>query len=388
MAEPASRSEREELENLLDWLSTCSFGASYDKCQRTAVLARKLLAPVSEHGPSDPQALEWPREIVAAYDAGEGPYTVKCGTVAHALVRLFSAERELFGMPPEFVRRYLYRWTTEGMQVDHEGDWLCVSNMSYTSNFALPELRRNNRNSGLPDHGAYATDRRSGGARRIMQPEGGPAFTRRKTTIDRRRAPSEDPVRSGPFNDALRDMMNREANLEQRAISAESALSTLRLLEGIDALECSALAMFIRGGDIPNTIEAGRVNLVKRMLAAEADVRRLRAAVPESRTINAAGHGAGLETGASALGQIERLERELAAASAAMVTMGNELYALRTAPVSTRRFSTKDAEAAIDLFLEYRDKYGHDDEAAKVHALIEFDQAQACEPVSASGRSE
>ena len=33
-----------ELEDLLDWLSTCSFGASYDKCQRIAVLTRRLLA--------------------------------------------------------------------------------------------------------------------------------------------------------------------------------------------------------------------------------------------------------------------------------------------------------------------------------------------------------
>ena len=40
--------DRDELEELLQWLSTCSFGASYDKCQRIAVLVRERLAARSE----------------------------------------------------------------------------------------------------------------------------------------------------------------------------------------------------------------------------------------------------------------------------------------------------------------------------------------------------
>jgi hypothetical protein len=46
--------KRQELEELLDWVSTCSFGASYDRCQRIATLARELLAH-----PSETQEREW-----------------------------------------------------------------------------------------------------------------------------------------------------------------------------------------------------------------------------------------------------------------------------------------------------------------------------------------
>lgn len=46
-------------------------------------------------------------------------------------------------------------------------------------------------------------------------------------------------------------------------------LAALRLLEGMDALEVSALGMFLKGGDIPATIDAARGVLVRRMLEAE-----------------------------------------------------------------------------------------------------------------------
>ena len=36
----------------------------------------------------DPETIKWAQEIVAAYDAHCGPYTVKCGTVAHEFLRL------------------------------------------------------------------------------------------------------------------------------------------------------------------------------------------------------------------------------------------------------------------------------------------------------------
>lgn len=39
----------------------------------------------------DPETIKWAQEIVAAYDAHCGPYTVKCGTVAHEFLRLHAA---------------------------------------------------------------------------------------------------------------------------------------------------------------------------------------------------------------------------------------------------------------------------------------------------------
>lgn len=50
-------------------------------------------------------------------------------------------------------------------------------------------------------------------------------------------------------------------------------------------------------------------------------------------------------------------------------------------PTTTRVL--KDAEAAIDLFLEYRDKHGHDEDAAKAAALNEFAEAESEEVRSA-----
>lgn len=49
----------------------------------------------------------------------------------------------------------------------------------------------------------------------------------------------------------------------------ERELSALRLLEGMDALEASALGTFLKGGDIPATIDRARGVLVKRLLELE-----------------------------------------------------------------------------------------------------------------------
>lgn len=55
--------------------------------------------------------------------------------------------------------------------------------------------------------------------------------------------------------------------------------------------------------------------------------------------------------------------------------------------VTQRQSSEKtirDAEAAIDLFLEYRDKYGRDEESAKAAALNEFAEAESPEVAALS----
>lgn len=46
-------------------------------------------------------------------------------------------------------------------------------------------------------------------------------------------------------------------------------------------------------------------------------------------------------------------------------------------PLTPRESTMKIAEDAIDLFLEYRDKHGHDEEAAKYCALNEFAEAES-----------
>lgn len=51
--------------------------------------AINLRAAVAEAQSPRSDELQYARDIVAAYDAHEGPYTIKCGTVAHALLRCY-----------------------------------------------------------------------------------------------------------------------------------------------------------------------------------------------------------------------------------------------------------------------------------------------------------
>ena len=59
----------------------CSTLPSSPADERCATSAPAPAAP-------DPETIKWAQEIVAAYDAHCGPYTVKCGTVAHEFLRL------------------------------------------------------------------------------------------------------------------------------------------------------------------------------------------------------------------------------------------------------------------------------------------------------------
>jgi hypothetical protein len=59
---------------------------------------------------------------------------------------------------------------------------------------------------------------------------------------------------------------------------------------------------------------------------------------------------------------------------------GRLIDILRDAPPSSRgRTEDRIAEDAIDLFLEYRDKHGNDEDAAKAAALNEFAEARSPE---------
>jgi hypothetical protein len=71
------------------------------------------------------------------------------------------------------------------------------------------------------------------------------------------------------FNN-LADITRRLA-MERDYLKRE--LAALQILEGMDALEVSALGTFLKGGDIPATIDATRGQLVRRTLEAEAALR-------------------------------------------------------------------------------------------------------------------
>lgn len=87
-------------------------------------------------------------------------------------------------------------------------------------------------------------------------------------------APSSEARTSGRLSrDSLMDeIVKRDEIIDQ--LERESA--TLRLLENVSVLEGAALGTFLRGGDIPNTIEGARVALVKRALQAEGELKALR----------------------------------------------------------------------------------------------------------------
>jgi Restriction alleviation protein Lar len=74
-------------------------------------------------------------------------------------------------------------------------------------------------------------------------------------------------VSPGVVVDALRAQGRAGSEMELRAV---------RLIKGIDAVEASALMPFLRGGDIPETIDAVRLVLVRRVLEAEAQLATVR----------------------------------------------------------------------------------------------------------------
>ena len=60
--------------------------------------------------------------------------TFKAAAVASVTpshVELSGEHPPYFGMPASMLRRYLYRWSKDGMEVDYDGAWLCVSNLGY-----------------------------------------------------------------------------------------------------------------------------------------------------------------------------------------------------------------------------------------------------------------
>lgn len=77
---------------------------------------------------------------------------------------------------------------------------------------------------------------------------------------------------------AARERAAYEEGARNAALIAEGFLAearrerdALRLLEGMEALEVSVLGAFLKGGDIPATVDAARGAVVRRMLEAERD---------------------------------------------------------------------------------------------------------------------
>lgn len=69
------------------------------------------------------------------------------------------------------------------------------------------------------------------------------------------------------------------------ARTLERELAALRLLEGMDAIEVSVLGSFLQGGDIPETVNAARGAVVRRMLTAEREVERLSLLISEGARV-------------------------------------------------------------------------------------------------------
>ena len=61
----------------------------------------------------------------------------------------------------------------------------------------------------------------------------------------------------------------KERTYERRISQLERENAVLRLLENVSILEGAAIGTFLKGGDIPSTIEGARGALVKRALKAE-----------------------------------------------------------------------------------------------------------------------
>lgn len=75
--------------------------------------------------------------------------------------------------------------------------------------------------------------------------------------------------RSGPWSSCVHFRTLCYAIYDAKIEKLEQELAALRLLKGMDALEASAIGTFLKGADIPETIDRAKATLVRRMLEAE-----------------------------------------------------------------------------------------------------------------------
>lgn len=82
-----------------------------------------------------------------------------------------------------------------------------------------------------------------------------------------------------PLNDQMARLNETVVRLNTELEAKDKEIEALRLLENVDVLTGAALGTFIKGGDIPNTIEGARLALVRQNLELKAKIAAIRTAV-------------------------------------------------------------------------------------------------------------